>query len=51
MKKKEQKEQLAKKDFRIVQNKIDIKIKKGDNLNELNIPSKFYDNLKTEGVI
>ena len=42
---------IAKKDFLIVQNDERYEIKEGDDINELNIPSRFYDNLKTEKVI
>lgn len=49
---KEPKESLiAKKDFLIVQNDERYDIKKGDNIKQLNIPSKFYENLKTEKII
>lgn len=52
MKKKETKENIiAKKDFLIVQNNERYEIKKGDNIKELNIPEKFYQNLKTESII
>lgn len=47
--KKKEKKLIAKKDFRIVQNDVDIVIKEGDELE--NIPEKFIENLKTEGVI
>ncbi len=40
---------IAKKDFHIVQNEHDIKIKKGDDVS--GVPQKFMPNLKTEGVI
>jgi len=39
---------IAKKDFHIVCNKDDIVIKKGD---VVNVPEKYLQNLKTEGVI
>lgn len=40
---------FAKKDFIIHQNEIHIEIKKGDDLSD--IPDKFLENLKTEGVM
>lgn len=39
----------AKKDWHIVCNKDDIKIKKGDDCSD--VPKKYWDNLKTEGVL
>lgn len=42
---------IAKKDFVICHNEYFYDIKKGDNINELNIPKKFLENLKTEKVI
>lgn len=40
---------IAKRSFTIVQNDVHIVIKKGDNLND--IPKRFLENLKTEGII
>lgn len=40
---------IAKKDFLIVQNDIKIEIKEGQPLPE--VPFRFLENLKTEGVI
>lgn len=49
---KEKKEKLiAKKDFLIVQNDERYEIKEGDDIKDLKIPSRFYDNLKTEKII
>lgn len=48
MKKVRKKKLKAKKDFRITQNEYDIIIKKGE---EISVPDKFLQNLKTEGVI
>lgn len=45
------KDMIAKKDFYIVQNKINIKIKKGDDIAKLKIPERFLQNLKTEKII
>lgn len=42
---------IAKKDFVICQNEHYYEIKKGDNITELNIPSRFYENLTTENII
>ena len=42
---------LAKRDFTICHNSFLIKIKKGDVIESLNIPQKFFTNLKTENVI
>lgn len=42
---------IAKRDFVICQNEILIKIKKGDDLLALQVPERFFPNLKTEGVI
>lgn len=41
----------AKKDFVIHQNEVHIEIKKGDEISEKKIPKKYWDNLRTEGVI
>lgn len=49
--KKETKKNIAKKDFLIVQNDERYEIKEGDCIEDLKIPSKFYDNLKTEKII
>ena len=46
-----EKEIIARRDFVICQNEHYYEIKEGDNVKELGIPSKFYDNLKTEKVI
>lgn len=40
---------LAKRDFVIHQNEFHFEIKRGEDLSE--IPERFYQNLKTEGVI
>lgn len=42
---------LAKKDWLIVQNDVRIAIKLGQDLNELEIPERFFAALKTEGVL
>lgn len=42
---------IAKADFLIVQNDERYEIKEGDNIEELKIPLRFYDNLKTEKII
>lgn len=42
---------IAKKDFLIVQNNERYDIKKGDDIEKLEIPSRFLVNLKTEKVI
>lgn len=42
---------IAKKDFLIVYNDERYDIREGDDIEALKIPSKFYDNLKTEKVI
>ena len=42
---------IAKKDFLIVQNDYRCTIKEGDDIEELGVPKRFFDNLKTEGVI
>lgn len=42
---------IAKKDFLIVQNGLEIKIEKGQELNEKVVPKQFWPNLKTEKVI
>ena len=42
---------IAKRDFIIVQNNERYEIKKGDNIEVLKIPLRFYDNLKTEKII
>lgn len=39
---------LPKKDFRIFANGIDLKLVKGE---EIKVPEKYIQNLKTEGVI
>lgn len=41
---------VAKKDFHIVQNEVDIKIKAGEPLPS-DLPEKYLANLKTENVI
>lgn len=48
---KKKKSLLAQKDFRITQNSDDWTIKAGDDIIEKGIPERFWDNLKTEGVI
>lgn len=40
---------LAKKDFVVSQNDFHLEIKEGDNL--VDVPERFLENLKTEGVI
>lgn len=40
---------IAKKDFRIVHNEVDISIRVGDDLSE--VPQMYLANLRTEGVI
>ena len=40
---------IAKKDFHIVQNEVDLRIKKGEVLDK--VPKRFIENLRTEGVI
>lgn len=40
---------IAKKDFHLVHNDVDIKIKAGDDLSK--VPAQFLENLKTEQVI
>lgn len=42
---------IAKKDFVICQNDCFLEIKKGDKIDDLKIPTKFIQNLKTEQVI
>lgn len=42
---------IALKDFVICANDDFFEIKKGDDIEALNIPKKYYDNLKTEQVI
>lgn len=42
-------EMTAKRDFIIVQNEYRADIKKGDDLSD--VPEKYHQNLKTEGVI
>lgn len=42
-------DQIAKKDFKIVQNAYEREIKKGDDLSD--IPGAYLENLKTEGVL
>lgn len=41
----------AKKDFVIHQNEIHIEIKAGDEISEKLVPKRFWENLKTEGVL
>ena len=41
---------IAKRDFLIVQNQHFYDIKKGDDIEKLKVPLKFYDNLKTEKI-
>lgn len=50
-KKKLKEKLIAKKDFVIFQNNEKYVIKKGDDIDKLNIPSRFFDNLKTEKII
>ncbi len=42
---------IAKKDFIIVQNEERYEIKEGDDISELQIPERFYENLTIEGVL
>lgn len=42
---------IAKRDFVIHQNEVHIEIKAGQDLADLEIPERFFENLKTEGVI
>lgn len=41
----------AKKDFEIHQGDVHIIIKKGEEISEKRVPKKFWENLKTEGVL
>ena len=51
MEEKKKSKNLAKKDFIINQNDVFISIKKGEDLDKLDIPSRFNETLKTEKVI
>ena len=50
-KKESSKRTIAKLDHLIVQNDERYDIKKGDDISLLNIPERFYPNLKTEKII
>ena len=41
----------ALKDWRVVQNDIDVSIKKGDDVSQFGLPEKILDCLRTEQVI
>ena len=42
---------VAQKDWHVVQNDINVKIKKGDDLDEHNFPDHILEALKTEKVL
>ena len=51
IKEKEEKKMIAKRDHTIKQHVFFLKIKKGDDIGKLDIPSRFIEALKTEHVI
>jgi hypothetical protein len=48
---KTQRKRIAKRDFQLLRNDDLYLIKKGDDLDALGVPAKYFPNLKTEKVI